>query len=466
MTTKTMTMTEARYAAACIAAACIAVAGAAAADAKNATASSCQAMADKLNARFAVGSSRFDAGGSTGQEARDKLSKWMETNGLLISECVPQGFPADAVRGPCTDGYVMDHVAASWIGLTDRAKDLVEDGALAPFPAAAFGGIGLVFDTSNSKSELLCISPTDSASAARGPDAEGNPGCGPMKNDWNFGQDSKKPVYESYLKDKTNETALFEIGGFANSYVADVASWTTDKWWEAGKTWEDISCSELDPVGKTQQNTTAFTPIDTASMEACVAYTKDPTNFWNENATTIGEFSIINALGQWDPAAPPYQEVLGHPYCNNDDQNPCVDAVECAGETIEWAGACTWAPEDFMAAIDMQLEIASKAGPAVLQWNEASIPIEADTAQGVEAIFVVNSKGAFVGTDAQLRGAEEIEKANPEVPELPPSNITQYLNEAAKQLAGGYYGGVPVVYLTPTKEKALAGEVFGCEYDF
>ena len=50
--------------------------------------------------------------------------------------------------------------------------------------------------------------------------------------------------------------------------------------------------------------------------------------------------------------------------------------------------------------------------------------------------------------------------------QLFPSNITQYLDDAAKQLAGGYYGGVPVVYLTPTKEKALAGELFGCEYDF
>ena len=300
-TTTTTMMIKARYAAACIVAACIAVAAAADASAKNA---SCQAMADKLNARYAVGSSRFDAGGSTGQEARDKLSKWMETNGLLFTECVPKGYP-DVVDGPCTDGFVMDHIAATWIGLTDRAKEMVEDGAFPAFPTAPFGGIGLVFDTSNPKSELLCISPTDSASAGRQPDAEGNPGCGPMKNDWNFGQDSKKPVYESYLKDKTNETALFEIGNFANAYVADVASWTSDKWWDAEKTWEDISCSKIIPAPELVSglNWTAFTPSDTASMEACVTYTKDPTNFWNESATTKGRFTIFAALGQWDPAA-------------------------------------------------------------------------------------------------------------------------------------------------------------------
>ena len=55
--------------------------------------SACQAMADKLNARFMVGSSRFDAGGSTGQEARDKLMQWLENNGLLLSMCDPDGYP-------------------------------------------------------------------------------------------------------------------------------------------------------------------------------------------------------------------------------------------------------------------------------------------------------------------------------------------------------------------------------------
>ena len=79
----------------------------------------------------------------------------------------------------------------------------------------------------------------------------------------------------------------------------------------------------------------------------------------------------------------------------------------------------------------------------------------------------------------------------------PPANVTDYYNYAAKELASTYYGGVPgmweqnlshkhtythtltltltlsiylhlslkVVYLTPTKENALAGTLFGCDFD-
>merc|ERR1711907_907829 len=95
------------------------LAGCVAAAPGNAT--SCVAMAERLNKRFLVGSNRFDAGGSTGAEARDKLREWMQSNGLLVQMCQPRGYPE--VYGPCTDEFEgMDHIAASWIGLPTEPR--------------------------------------------------------------------------------------------------------------------------------------------------------------------------------------------------------------------------------------------------------------------------------------------------------------------------------------------------------
>merc|ERR1711871_150392 len=52
---------------------------------KNGTAA-CEAMAEKLNQRYLVGSNRFNTT-ETGQEARDDLREWMCSNGILLSMC-------------------------------------------------------------------------------------------------------------------------------------------------------------------------------------------------------------------------------------------------------------------------------------------------------------------------------------------------------------------------------------------
>ena len=60
----------------------------------------CEEMADRLNEKWMVGSNRFDAGGKTGQEAREALGEWIDSNGILTTRCTPSGYPD--VEGPCT----------------------------------------------------------------------------------------------------------------------------------------------------------------------------------------------------------------------------------------------------------------------------------------------------------------------------------------------------------------------------
>ena len=225
---KTMKKTTMMKAAACLA--CVAVAAAAPNDA-----ATCEAMAEKLNQRFIVGSNRFNTT-STGQEARDELREWMASNGLLVSMCNPQGYPD--VYGPCIDEQ-MDHISASWIGQTDRTKELVEADILSPLQLYP-GTIGLVFNISNPDTEVLCVSPSDSSSDNRQPDAKGNPACGSFN----------KPVTESlrmieeYLRsvkegDKPNATLELAVSEWEKYYylgdpsknVTGVSGWDQMKWW-------------------------------------------------------------------------------------------------------------------------------------------------------------------------------------------------------------------------------------------
>ena len=46
-----------------------------------------------------------------------------------------------------------------------------------------------------------------------------------------------------------------------------------------------------------------------------------------------------------------------------------------------------------------------------------------------------------------------------------PPRFKDYTEYSARQLAEGYYGGIPVVYASMKKEDALAGKVFGCSPD-
>merc|ERR1711879_511052 len=86
------------------------------------------------------------------------------------------------------------------------------------------------------------------------------------------------------------------------------------------------------------------------------------------------------------------------------------------------------------------------------------------------ALFVVNTPGSMLrGPQYQIAVAENSlgRPASTEemIASAPPANITDFYNNAAKELASSYYEGVPVVYLTPTKENALAGTLFGCDFD-
>ena len=46
-----------------------------------------------------------------------------------------------------------------------------------------------------------------------------------------------------------------------------------------------------------------------------------------------------------------------------------------------------------------------------------------------------------------------------------PPRAKEFTEYGARQLAEGYYGGIPVVYASMKKEDALAGKVFGCSPD-
>ena len=97
----------------------------------------------------------------------------------------------------------------------------------------------------------------------------------------------------------------------------------------------------------------------------------------------------------------------------------------------------------------------------------AVTPLAMNSAEGVEAIFVVNTPASLIGSpqlnDATVENKADFIFGNEYFVDYP-ANITEYYNYAAEQLAAGFYGGVPVVYVTPTRENALNGTVFGCEF--
>jgi len=94
-------------------------------------------------------------------------------------------------------------------------------------------------------------------------------------------------------------------------------------------------------------------------------------------------------------------------------------------------------------------------GPSAFLWNEISVPLEANTPQGVEAVFHF---GSYFDTFI----ANSLSQSPPEAADPLPADYAEYAKYAAQKLAEGYYGGVPVVTVTPTKENALAGKIFGC----
>jgi len=418
----------------------------------------CEEMADRLNEKWMVGSNRFDAGGKTGQEAREALGEWIDSNGILTTRCTPSGYPD--VEGPCTDGFIMDHVAASWVGLTDRAKELVESDKLQPFPAFPVPGIGLIFDASKPEAGILCSYPSDASTDARQPDEEGNKGCGPRENDYYFGNKSRRPVIEQYLKDKQNNQANvtneMQVRNFVREYNDSASTWSLKDWETTGRTWENFTCGEWAGMS---QDWTAFTPKDTSSMEACKAYIKDPSNVWDEEKTHFGSFLYwqLEGMSTWDD---PLEAVLGHPSCK-DTSNKCNSNGSCTVMPIEWVGACSWPPESFASAMDTWLELRSRANPMQAQMNEISLDLEANGPGVVEALYVSNTPYGAIGNDKLI--AEFIKQTPPD--QTPLKNVTEYFSYAAKKLAEDYYGGIPVVLVNATKENALAGTMFSCDFE-
>jgi len=414
----------------------------------------CEEMADRLNEKWMVGSNRFDAGGKTGQEAREALGEWIDSNGILTTRCTPSGYPD--VEGPCTDGFPMDHVAASWIGLTDRAEELVKTGKLLPFPVYEDPGIGLIFNTSTPETEVLCSFPTDATSAGRQPDDEGNNGCGPITTDYYFGSDSKRPMIEQYLENKENNivniTNEMQVRNFIREYNDSVSTWSLKDWETTGRTWEDFTCVDWLP-DYLQANWSAFTPKDTSSMDACKAYTQDPSNVLAQDLTHMGLFGYFIQMGGWDDY---YEALLGHETCK-DVSPPCVSDGTCPlNYPLEWLGACSWAPENFQSAMDMWLELRSKANTMQMQDNEICLALEANAPGRVEAIYVTNTPYGAIGQPELI---DNIVKADAD---YPPKNVTDYFAYAAMKLAYEYYGGIPVVMVNPTREDALAGTMFSC----
>ena len=411
--------------------------------------SSCQAMADKLNKRWMVGANRFDAGGATGEEARDLLMEWIGENGILTTKCTPVGYPE--VYGPCTDGYIMDHVAASWVGLTDRAKELVEEDKLLPFPVFPTPGIGLVFNTSSAETKVMCSYPSDGAS-----DGRMDKGCGPRKEDYYFGSESNRPMVEQFLHDQAtntlNMTNKLQVQNFVRQYNDSVSTWQADNWEDTGRTWEDFTCREW---ANTNDTWSAFGPKNTSSMDACKAYTQDPSNVWNPEVTHMGSFFYYLMLGGWNDTLAP---LLGHPSCK-DTMDACASNGSCMGYPVEWVGACSWPPEDFQSAMDMWLELRSRANPLNIQMNEVELDLEANGPGNVEAIYTVNTPYTVISQ----KEVQDFFLKMGEPGTTSPENITEYYKYAADKLAKEFYGDIPVVTLNPTKEDALAGTLFSCD---
>ena len=148
----------------------------------------------------------------------------------------------------------MDHVAASWVGLTDEAKELVESGNLSPFPVYGMP-VGMIFNPSSPAAEVLCSYPADGTSAERMPDELGNNACGPMKGDWYFGNSPNliglsREMTDTYMADTkngtqnlANEFAIASANATFNKYVGN---WSQGQWWEEGPTWaDDTGCTPI-----------------------------------------------------------------------------------------------------------------------------------------------------------------------------------------------------------------------------
>merc|ERR1711907_413200 len=84
----------------------------------------------------------------------------------------------------------------------------------------------------------------------------------------------------------------------------------------------------------------AVTPAEN-TMEACRAFISDPKNL---NKGKFGPFQVLGNAGTWDINSTIFQDALGHEFCIDDEDDPCIEEGSCPGNPLEWVGACTWKP--------------------------------------------------------------------------------------------------------------------------
>ena len=416
----------------------------------------CEQVASSLNKRWLDAKDRFDPDSGP-------LNDWLANHGIMVSMCAPSGYPNVTV--PCTDEeYGKDYYAASWVGLTDTLEKKIEADESPILPLYVQDAVGVVYDFTSPQTEVRCAYPSDGATVGRD-----DKGCGAIKSDFHLGSDPPsiwgsadypQPSLREAVAIANNKDASFEdtllLENFIRDYEIQVEAWDPADW-QNMRTWENYTCAEA--AGGLDY--TAFGPKD-PSLDACLNYVKNGSNIFDKDVSHIGTFSEWLSTGSWDD---PAEAVLGHPMCVNKSPK-CMSEGDCKSrEESNWGyvGGCSWKPDQFQSMIDAWDAIREKqTDTKLINWNEVVMSLESGspgkepgTPGGVEALFVINTDYGF--GDGVTK--DEIQGMHPGIG----PNVTDYWYYAAKQMADEYYH-VPLVALTPTKERALNGTMFSCDF--
>jgi len=421
----------------------------------------CEQVASSLNKRWLDAKDRFDPDSGP-------LNDWLANHGIMVSMCVPSGYPNVTV--PCTDDWTKDYYAASWVGLTDTLEKKIEADESPDLPLFLMDAVGVVYDFTSPQTEVRCAYPTDGASVSRD-----DKGCGAIKSDFHLGSDPPsiwgsadypQPSLREAVAIANNKDASFEdtllLENFIRDYEIQVEAWDPADWQNV-RTWENYTCNDAVNKGDPMfESVTAFGPKD-PSLDACLNYVKNGSNIFDKDIGMVGSNSVWQSTGSWDD---PAEAVLGHPMCV-DDSPKCTSEGNCETKYHdifwEYVGGCSWQPDQFQSMIDAWDAIRERqVDPKATLWNEIVMSLESGspgkepgTPGGVEALFVINTDYGF--GDGVTK--DEIQGMHPGIG----PNVTDYWYYAAKQMADEYYH-VPLVALTPTKERALNGTMFSCDF--
>jgi len=421
----------------------------------------CEQVASSLNKRWLDAKDRFDPDSGP-------LNDWLANHGIMVSMCAPTGYPNVTV--PCSDEWTKDYYAASWVGLTDTLEKKIEADESPILPLYVQDAVGVVYDFTSPQTEVRCAYPSDGNTVNRD-----DKGCGAVKYDFHLGSDPPsiwgsadypQPSLREAVAIANNKDASFEdtllLENFIRDYEIQVEAWDPADWQNV-RTWENYTCNDAVNKGDPMfESVTAFGPKD-PSLDACLNYVKNGSNIFDKDIGMVGSNTVWTSTGSWDD---PAEAVLGHPMCV-DDSPKCTSEGNCETKYHdifwEYAGGCSWQPDQFQSMIDAWDAIRERqVDPKATLWNEIVMSLESGspgkepgTPGGVEALFVINTD---YGLGDSLSDAD-IEEAQLYIS----PNITDYWYYAAKQMADEYYH-VPLVALTPTKERALNGTMFSCDF--